>query len=59
MANIMKDDVQTYVRKLISKEFGSNHNEEKARSDSRKLNTDGNRYGQNQPVCNDLSTEEK
>jgi hypothetical protein len=36
MADISKDDVQTYVRELISKEFESNKN--KAPSDNRKLN---------------------
>ena len=36
MADIIKDDVQTYVRKLISKEFESGGNEEKAPADNRK-----------------------
>ena len=32
MANILKDDVQTYVRELIEKEFRSNRVEEKSLS---------------------------
>ncbi len=32
MAGILKDDVQTYVRKMILEEFGSNNNENKAPS---------------------------
>jgi hypothetical protein len=38
MADISKDDVQTYVRELISKGFESNKNKNKAPSDNRKLN---------------------
>jgi hypothetical protein len=34
MIDIIKDDVQTYVRELIAKEFESNNNEEKVFSDS-------------------------
>jgi hypothetical protein len=37
MTNILTYDVQTYVRELISKEFGSANNEEKAHSENRKL----------------------
>jgi len=36
MTNILTYDVQTYVRELISKEFGSVNNEEKAPSENRK-----------------------
>ena len=36
MTNILTTDVQTYVRELISKEFGSAKNEEKAHSENRK-----------------------
>ena len=36
MTNILSYDVQTYVRELISKEFGSVNNEEKAPSQSRR-----------------------
>ena len=36
MTNILTYDVQTYVRELISKEFGSVNNEEKAPSQSRR-----------------------
>ena len=37
MTNILTSDVQTYVRELISKEFGSVHNEDNAPSENRKL----------------------
>ena len=37
-ADILKDDVQAYVRELISKEFESGDNEDKAPSGNRKLN---------------------
>lgn len=36
MTNILSYDVQTYVRELISKEFGSVNNEEKAPSENRR-----------------------
>ena len=36
MTNILTSDVQTYVRELISKEFGSVNNEEKAPPDYRR-----------------------
>jgi hypothetical protein len=36
MTNILTYDVQTYVRELISKEFGSVNNEEKAHSENRR-----------------------
>ena len=35
MANILKDDVQTYVRELIEKEFQLNRLEEKGFSQNR------------------------
>ena len=35
MTSILTSDVQTYVRELISKEFGSVDNEEKAPSENR------------------------
>ena len=35
MTSILTSDVQTYVRELISKEFGSVNNEEKAPSENR------------------------
>jgi hypothetical protein len=47
MANIIKDDLQTYIRKLISKEFESSNNEDKASSDNRKINTGEHRNEQN------------
>ena len=37
MINNLTNDVHTYVRELISKEFGSGNKEEKAHSDNRKL----------------------
>ena len=37
MANISTNDVQTYVRELISKEFGSVNKEEKYHSENLKL----------------------
>ena len=37
MINILTNDVHTYVRELISKEFGSGNKEEKAHSENRKL----------------------
>ena len=36
MTTILTYDVQTYVRELISKEFGSVNNEEKALSENRR-----------------------
>ena len=49
MADILKDDVQTYVRELISKEFGYSNNEDKAPSDNRKFNQDEHRNQRNHP----------
>ena len=37
MTNILTNNVQTYVRELISKEFGSVKKKEKAHSENRKL----------------------
>jgi hypothetical protein len=37
MTNILTNDVQTYVRELISNEFDSGNKEEKAHSEDRKL----------------------
>ena len=36
MTNILTNDVQTYVRELISREFGSVSREEKANSENRR-----------------------
>ena len=36
MINILSNDVHTYVRELISKEFGSGDREQKVHSDNRK-----------------------
>jgi hypothetical protein len=37
MTKILTDDVQAYVREMISKEFGSVNKEEKAHRENRKL----------------------
>ena len=50
MVDILKDDVQTYVRELISKEFEFSNNEDNAPSDNRKLNMDEDRNWQNRSV---------
>ena len=52
MADILKYDVQTYVRELISKEFGSNNKEYKVPLDDRKLNEGEHRKGKNRSVWN-------
>jgi hypothetical protein len=39
MTNIFSSDVQTYVRELISKEFGSVNNEEKTPSENIQIHT--------------------
>ena len=49
MADIMKDDVQTYVRELISKEFKSNHKDDRAPSDNRQLNEGEHRNVRSRP----------
>ncbi|MGA7145831.1 MAG: hypothetical protein WBY47_15130 [Desulfobacterales bacterium] len=49
MADILKDDVQTYVRKMILEEFESNNNENKAPSGSPKSDKDELRNLQNRP----------
>ncbi len=49
MVDILKDDVQTYVRKMILEEFESNNNENKAPSGNRKSNKDELRNLQNRP----------
>jgi hypothetical protein len=50
MADIMKDDVQAYVRELISEKFETITNEDKAPSENRKLNQGEHRNQQNRPV---------
>ena len=37
MTNILTNDVQTYVRELITKTFGSDNKEEKTHSENRKI----------------------
>ena len=37
MSNILTNDVQTYVKELITKAFGSDNKEEKAHSENRKI----------------------
>ena len=51
MTSILTSDVQTYVRELISKEFGSVDNEEKAPSENR---ISINREHQKQPQQSDV-----
>ena len=46
MADIKKNDVRTYVRELIAKEFDTNINAEKVPSDNRKTIPDESRDGQ-------------
>ena len=50
MADILKDTVQTYVRELIAKEFGSINNKDKFSSDKRKLNKGEQRNEQKRPI---------
>ena len=50
MADIFKDDVQNYVRELISEKFEAINNEDKAPSDNRKLNRGEHRNQQNRSV---------
>ena len=46
MTNILTKDVQTYVRELISKEFGSVNKEVKPHPENRKLfNTEHEKMG--------------
>ena len=44
--DILNNNVQTYVEKLIEKEFSSNNNEEKDLSDNRQFNPGEHRKGQ-------------
>jgi hypothetical protein len=48
MTNILANDVQTYVRELISKEFGSVKKEEKTHSENRKFINSEHQKQQNQ-----------
>ena len=50
MADILKDNVQTYVRELIAKEFESINNKDIFSSDKRKLNKGEQRNEQNRPI---------
>jgi hypothetical protein len=50
MEDILKDNVQTYVRELIAKEFGSINNKDKFSSDKRKLNKSEQRNAQSRPI---------
>jgi hypothetical protein len=52
MADIIKNDVRTYVRELIAKEFGTNTDAEKVPTDNRKTISDGSRDGQHRPLYN-------
>ena len=59
MADIMKDDVRTYVEKLIKKEFSSKKNEEKVLSDNRKRNTGEHRNVHLHPLLKSSVLEER
>ena len=50
MADILKDNVQTYVRKLIAKELESINNKDIFSLDKRKLNKGEQRNEQNGPI---------
>jgi hypothetical protein len=50
MANILKDNVQTYVKELIAKEFESINNKDEFSSDKRKFNRGEQRNEQNRPI---------
>jgi hypothetical protein len=52
MADIIKSDIQTYVRELIAKEFGTNAHFEKVNSDDLMTNTGGYRNERFQPLTN-------
>ena len=52
MANILKDNVQTYVRELIEKEFGSNKIKEKDQLNNRQFHTDEPGDGKQRPIFN-------
>jgi len=51
MANILKDDVQTYVRELIEKEFRSNRVEEKSLSQNRSFFSENHENGKDRHAC--------
>jgi len=51
MTNILTSDVQTYVRELISKEFGSVNNEDNAHSENRKSINREHQKQQNQTAA--------
>jgi hypothetical protein len=57
MADIMKDDVRTYVKDLIAKEFGTNPHAEKVLSDNPQTITGESRNGERQPFYNQPSME--
>jgi hypothetical protein len=50
MANIQKDDVPTYVRELIEKEFQLNRIEEKDQLGNQPFDTEAPREGQQRPI---------
>ena len=49
MADIMKDDVRTYVEELIKREFSTKSEKERILSDNGKTNADESRPGQHHP----------
>ena len=58
MADILKNDVQTYVRALISTAFESNDSKEKTPLDNLKPNRAELRNGQGRPTCDRSFMEE-
>ncbi len=51
MANILQDDVQTYVRALIETDFESNRIEGKDQLGNQPFYTEAPREGQHRPIC--------
>ena len=51
MANILKNDVPTYVRELIEKGFKSNRVEEKGLSQNRAFYAEGREHGKDRHAC--------
>ena len=52
MADIIKNNVRTYVREMIAKEFGTDTNAERVPSDNRKTSSDESRDGLHRRLYN-------
>ena len=50
MADILKNNVQAYVRELIAKAFESSNNKDKSSSDKRNVNKSEQWNAQNRPI---------